>query len=174
MAVVTTVAYDFAPRNWAYCNGQILAIAQNTALFSLLGTTYGGNGSTTFGLPDLRGRSAVSQGSNNLGTFNLGQMGGTETASMGMSTMPPHVHNGPVTMQARASVQPGDQTLAENNYPASGTGNQYNATVNASMIAPAYQPVIGVAGGSVPFSNLMPYITLNYVICMYGIFPSRN
>jgi microcystin-dependent protein len=174
IGVVTTVAYDFAPRNWAYCNGQVLPIAQNQALFSILGTTYGGNGVTTFALPNLQSRSVVSQGSSGGLNYQLGETEGTETATMTTATMPAHVHNGVVQLSLSASNQAGDQSSAENNYMGGNTANAFNTAANTTFGAPTYQATIGIAGGGVPFNTLMPYITLNYVICLYGLFPSRN
>lgn len=174
IGVVTTVAYDFAPKNWAYCNGQLLAIAQNQALFSILGTVYGGNGVTTFGLPQLQSRSVVSQGSGGGLNYQLGETEGHETATMTTGTMPAHVHNGNIQLQLSASNQPGDQSLAENNYMGGSTANAFNPTANSTFGNPTYQATIGTAGAGQPFQTLMPYLTLNYVICLYGIFPSRN
>jgi microcystin-dependent protein len=175
IGVVTMVAYDFAPKNWAYCNGQLLAIQQNQALFSILGTTYGGNGVTTFALPDLRGRRPVSQGQSSTGTYyQLGQVGGTETATVGISTMPPHVHNGTINLALGASTDAGTDTVAENNYIGSGTANSFSTNANASFGAPTVAANILPAGGSQPFNTMMPYLVVNYVICLYGLFPSRN
>lgn len=177
IGVVTSVAYDFIPKNWANCSGQLLAIAQNQALFSILGTTYGGNGVNTFALPDLRGRAPISQGngsSTGLSSYILGEVGGTETATMGISSMPAHTHNGPVSLSLPASTDPGDNTSTENNYIATGTANSFSTNANTTFGAPTYHGTIGTAGGSMPFNILRPYLTLNFVICMYGIFPSRN
>lgn len=174
IGVVTTVAYDFAPKNWAYCNGQQLSIAQNQALFSILGTTYGGNGVTTFALPNLQSRSVVSQGSGGGLSYQLGETEGHETATMTINTMPAHVHNGSIQLQLSASNQPGDQTSAENNYMGGNTANAFSTNANANFGLPTYQATIGTSGAGQPFQTLMPYLTLNYVICMYGLFPSRN
>lgn len=176
MAVVTCFAGNFAPRNWAYCSGQIMSISTNQALFSLLGTTYGGNGQTTFGLPDLRGRAPVSAGQGlGLPPFSLGQLTGTETVTLNASNLPPHVHTGPSVF--KLSVDSTDGTVAEPdyNYPA-GLAGAYNTTQNGTMLEPTYPntSVINPNGGSQPMPIRSPYLGMNYIICLFGIFPSRN
>jgi microcystin-dependent protein len=177
IGVVTCFGADWAPKNWASCNGQILPIAQNQALFSILGTTYGGNGQTTFALPDLRGRTAVSAGQGQgLQNYTLGQSSGSESVTMTIASMPAHVHNGSLAVKLDGNLNPGDQTSAEFAVPASFTG-AYNATPTpgATTLPPAYSNIIiGTSGGGQPFSNLSPYLAINYIICLYGIFPSRN
>jgi microcystin-dependent protein len=176
MAVVTCFAADFAPKNWAFCNGQLLPIAQNQALFSLLGTTYGGNGVNTFGLPDLRGRRPVSQGQGpGLSMYTLGEVTGTETTTLTINNIPPHLHNGTIALQLDADSSDGGVGRAINTYPA-GLANSYAAptAVTGQMATPGYNVTIGAAGGNQPFPVLMPYLVVNYIICMYGIFPSRN
>lgn len=175
MAVVTMVAYDFAPRYWASCNGQLLSIASNTALFALLGTTYGGNGQTTFGLPDLRGRAPVSAGTSSLGSsYTLGQLSGTESIAMSTSTMPAHNHSGSVSLALGASSVAAFDSNVEGKNLGSGVANAYSTNDNTSLAAPAYQATVGVAGSSQAFSILSPYLAVNFIICMQGIFPSRN
>lgn len=172
MAVVTTVAYDFTPKNWAQCNGQLLAINTNQALFALLGTTYGGNGQTTFALPDLRSRTAVGAGPT---SYQLGERTGSNTATMGMSNMPPHNHNGVINLSLGANDTPGFEGAAEGSNIGSGIPNSFSPNNNTPMANPlSIQGTVGVTGGSQPFSILSPYLAINYVICMYGIFPSRN
>jgi microcystin-dependent protein len=176
MAVVTCFAADFAPKNWAYCNGQILPIAQNQALFSLLGTTYGGNGVTTFALPDLRGRTALSTGQASGGSnYTLGQLGGTENVTLLAQNLPAHVHNGTIQLSIQADSNGGTETDAAANYPA-GITNAYmnNPPATVNFATPTYQTTIQVAGGNQPVPVRVPYLVLNYVICMYGLFPSRN
>jgi microcystin-dependent protein len=153
--------YNFAPRGWAFCQGQILAIAQNTALFSLLGTTFGGNGQTTFALPDLRGRVAVSSGQGpGLSPYDLGQSGGTESVTLTSNEMPQHAHTIGGTNSASTGSRPGGKVNA--------AGGAYSDTSDAPM-----QPT-GGTGGSQPHGNVQPYLTLNYCIALEGIFPSRN
>ncbi len=176
MAVVTCFAADFAPKNWAYCNGQILAISTNTALFSLLGTTYGGNGVNTFALPDLRGRTQISPGNGaGLPSYALGQTDGTETVSLNLSNLPAHAHNGPISLKLQADNTNADQTAPDFNYPSLCAGQYGTSGNNASMSAPTVKTVtVGASGNSIPVQILDPYLVVNYVICQYGIFPSRN
>ena len=176
MAVITTVAYDFTPKYWAQCNGQLLAINTNQALFALLGTTYGGNGIQTFALPDLRSRTAVGAGISNIGTsYQLGEPSGSTTATMGISNMPPHNHNGAINLSLGASNNPGYEGTADSNNIGSGIPNSFSTNNNTPMANPlSIQATIGTAGGSQPFDILSPYLAMNYVICMQGIFPSRN
>jgi microcystin-dependent protein len=174
LAVVTCFAADFAPKNWALCSGQILQISTNQALFSLLGTTYGGNGIQTFGLPDLRGRTPVSAGQGpGLSNYNLGQVTGAESVTLTTPNLPSHIHTGPVTLQLQADSNPGSSTSVEFAYPA-GLNGAYAAAPNGTMVAPAYAATIGPTGNNQPVSILSPYLAINYIICLYGIFPSRN
>ena len=155
-------AGNFAPRGWALCNGQILAISQNTALFSILGTTYGGNGQTTFALPDLRGRVPVHPGQGpGLSPYDLGQAGGTETVTLNVAEMPQHTHPQPATN--------GEQTTNRPNGALPARGGVYAQTSDGSTLTPP-SPV----GGSQPHNNIQPYLGLNYIIALEGIFPSRN
>jgi microcystin-dependent protein len=175
MAVVTTWAADFSPKNWAYCAGQLLSIAQNTALFSLLGTTYGGDGRVTFGLPDLRGRMPIGTGQLAGGeNYVLGEVGGNANTTLLISNIPSHNHNGAVSVSMQCN--PGDGATGEpnSNVPGTLTNAYSNSTPDITMAAPAYNGVISVSGASIPYNNQSPYNTLNYIICMYGVFPSRN
>lgn len=176
MAVVTMVAYDFAPKNWAYCNGQTLAIAQNQALFSLLGTTYGGNGVNTFALPNLQGRTPVGTGQGaGLSNYTLGEVTGAETTTLTINNLPPHMHNGNVMVTPRGGNS-ADDSNATANWPGQVTnGYATTPTPNTFMQGPnIISTTLGTSGGNQPFEILTPYLTLNFVICMYGIFPSRN
>jgi microcystin-dependent protein len=159
------VPYNFAPRGFAFCAGQILPIAQNTALFSLLGTTFGGNGQTTFALPDLRGRVPVGTGQGpGLSSINLGELAGSETATLTQSQMPAHGHLAGVSQAAAGSTRPANQV------PATGPAS-YGPTPDGSTFNPAF---VQSTGGGQPFSIRSPYLGLNYVIALEGIFPSRN
>ena len=154
-------AGNFAPRGYAVCAGQLLPIAQNTALFSLLGTTYGGNGQTTFALPDLRGRAPLGTGQGpGLSNRTLGEVSGEESHTLTVGELPQHAH--------LPQVANGDQTTnrAAGSVPAN--GGVYSTSPNASGAT------TGLAGGSQPHNNLQPYLGLNYCIALEGIFPSRN
>lgn len=160
-----------APRNWAFCNGQLLSIAQNQALFAILGTTYGGNGITTFALPDLRGRAPVHQGTGpGLQGVQLGEMSGTPTTTLLSVNLPAHNHS------INASTNPGDQSSPSGAVLASyGTslppaGPYHNGNPNTTLASTA----LGVSGQSQPINITQPTIALNYIIATQGIFPSRG
>jgi microcystin-dependent protein len=176
MAVVTCFGANFAPKNWASCNGQIMSIAQNQALFSLLGTTYGGNGVSTFGLPDMRGRTQVGVGTGaGLPSYTLGENIGTESVTLSVSNLPPHNHNGPISLKLQADNTGAADTTPDFEYPSIFTnGYASTPTPGTTMVTPTYAGTIGVAGASQPFEILDPYTVVNYIICTYGIFPSRN
>jgi microcystin-dependent protein len=158
------VGFNFAPRGWAMCNGQILPIAQNTALFSLLGTTYGGNGQTTFALPNLQSRVPVHFGQGpGLSNYDLGQTGGSETVTLTVNNMPAHSHPAGSSQAAATSTRPSGQVPAG--------GGAYTASSDGTTLNPAF---ISNVGGNQPFNNVQPYLALNWVIALEGIFPSRN
>lgn len=199
---------NFAPRAWAFCNGQLLAISQNQALFSILGTTYGGDGRTTFALPDLRGRAPISAGTGpGLSTRKLGARFGTETNTMTINQMPSHFHTaslgtltgvGSLTGTATATMNVNDaagaETTPNNNFLAgdNNAGGTYAATddgtstLNAGAIS-VDTSGLGVAvtnltgnvtvaptGNQQPFNNIQPVLTIYWVICLQGVFPSRS
>jgi len=167
LGMIIIVPYNFAPRGWAFCNGQILSIAQNTALFSLLGTTYGGNGQTTFALPDLRGRFPNSAGQGpGLSNYDLGQVSGTESVTLTINNMPGHTH----TFAPPAVNDDASSTIPVGNAPATASANTFAPNPTAAMAGGN----TGITGGSQPFSPMNPYLTLNYCIALEGIFPSRN
>jgi microcystin-dependent protein len=177
MANITLFAADFAPKNWAYCNGATLAISTNQALFSLLGTTYGGNGVQTFQLPNLCGRIPVGTGQGGgLSSYELGEVGGTETNTMSTSNMPMHTHIAMVTMNAKVNSAGVNTDSPDGAFYGATAASQYNTTAGAGQYFGALQVTanLSVSGGSQPIPNIMPYLALNYVICMYGIYPSRN
>ena len=164
---IVLFAGNFNPRGYAFCQGQLLGIAQNTALFSILGTTYGGNGTTTFALPDLRGRAAIQQGTGpGLSPVVLGEVAGSEFVTILSTQMPVHNH----TMTG--STLAGDSSIPTGAVPAnSGALDKEYSTVFSSNVAMA---ATGVAGGNQPIGIRNPYLGLNYIIALQGIFPTRN
>jgi microcystin-dependent protein len=159
-------AGNFAPRGWATCNGQVLAINQNEALFSLLGTTYGGDGRTTFALPDLRGRGMVHVGSEPGLTQRVqGQNGGTESETLTVNQLPAHTHTLRADSSGGDSVLTNDRVLSQ-----AGRLQAYSGTANTDMDTSA----LTSAGGGQPHNNMQPSIALTCIIALQGIFPSRN
>jgi microcystin-dependent protein len=172
-------AGNFAPQGWALCDGSLLSISQNTALFSILGTTYGGNGQTNFALPDLRGRVPVHQGSGpGLSSYSLGQSGGSENVTLTGNQLPSHTHGATATVTINANGNRADQTAPGGSVPAGGNAPQYasrpdgSTTMNAGMASASVN--VQPSGGSQPFSVIQPYLCVNFVIALQGIFPSRN
>jgi microcystin-dependent protein len=169
VAEIRIFGFNFAPTGWAFCNGQLLPISQNTALFSLLGTTYGGDGKSTFGLPNLQGSAAMHPGQGQgLSLRDLGEVGGEETVTLITSEMPIHNHTFGVTFEN------GTQGSLANNVilARSVAGNLYQTTVNANIVQLNPQ-ALTPAGGSLPHNNLQPYLTLNFCIALQGVFPQR-
>ncbi|MGZ8215218.1 MAG: phage tail protein [Methylosarcina sp.] len=168
---IRMVGFNYAPQGWALCDGQLLSIAQNSALFALLGTTYGGNGQTTFALPDLRGRVPLHPGQGpGLSPYILGQSSGVESVTLTANQMPAHSH------AIAANSNPGEVDSPSGNFaagiadPNSGTPlNAFAASANATM----NPTVVGAAGGSQPHTNLQPSLCVNFIIALEGIFPSR-
>jgi microcystin-dependent protein len=159
--------FGFAPQGWAQCNGQLLPIAQNTALFSLLGTTYGGDGRITFALPDLRSRVPLGQGQGpGLSSYAEGQAGGAETVTLAATQMPGHTHPVKASSSAASSDQPQGRALARS------ASHIYAAEPSASTIMNA--DMLGEAGSSQPHGNIQPYLTVNFCIALAGIFPPRS
>jgi len=172
-------AGNFAPRSWLFCQGQLLAISQYTALFSLVGTTYGGDGQTTFGLPDLRSRVPVHIGQGpGLSSYQLGQMGGLESNTLTALNVSGHTHA--ITGNAGIVIANGDgQTpVAVNDFPASNGEQIYSTTTDNSLMAPASLAGVTVAtqtpNGNSPMGNIQPYLAMNFIICLEGIYPTRN
>ncbi|HWA83496.1 MAG TPA: tail fiber protein [Fimbriimonadaceae bacterium] len=161
---VKLVPYNFAPRGWAFCAGQILPISQNTALFSLIGTYYGGDGRSTFALPDLRGRVAVHSGQGpGLSPYTIGQAGGVEGVSLNTPQLPPHGHPVAVSSSLGNHADPAGEHLATSPM---GLGFVYGVSPNAAMADPTT-----VTGGSQPHENRQPNLALNYIIALEGVFP---
>jgi microcystin-dependent protein len=158
-------SFNFTPKFWATCSGQLLPINQNQALFSLLGTTYGGNGTTNFALPDLRSRTPIHFGTGpGLPNVQIGQQAGTENVTLLSTQMPQHVHN------VTASANNSDLALPTNNFFGGGGQAVYNSAANTTLAVNA----VATAGGNQPHSNMPPYVAMNFCIALSGIFPSRN
>jgi len=166
---IIQAGFNFAPRGYATCDGQIMSIAQNTALFSLLGTTFGGDGRVTFGLPDLRGRTPLHQGNGpGLTPRVIGEMAGAENVTLLSSQMPTHNHLMSTTNVAGAVSTPGGNFVA----PSSDSViSNFRPTSDGSTLHPQS---IGLAGGNQPHNNMQPYLVTNFCIALEGIFPSRN
>jgi microcystin-dependent protein len=162
LSEIRLMSFNFAPKGWAQCNGQLLPINQNQALFSLLGTTYGGNGQTTFGLPDLRNRVPMHTGQGHL----LGEKGGEFNHTLSQGELPMHTH----TAAASSATQNGFQ-VPENRYLGGG-GNVYHPV--APQLTGLRSQSVTTVGGSQAHENRQPYLTLNFCIALQGIFPSRN
>jgi microcystin-dependent protein len=170
VAEIRIFPFNFAPRGWAWCDGQLLPLSQNTALFSLLGTTYGGNGKSNFALPNLQGAAPMFYGQGpGLSLHDEGETGGSDTVSLLESEIPAHSH----TMQA--ANFPGDvQTpTAAVSLARSGGGNAYQSTVNQNIVQ-MNGAVLPPAGGDQPHNNLMPYLTFYFNIALQGVFPPRT
>ncbi len=161
---ITPVAFNFAPRGWALCNGQILQINQNTALFSLLGTTFGGDGISTFALPNLQSRVAVHSSS----SYPLGSAAGLENVTLNINQIAAHSHPPVCSTQAGTTGEPASQVWAGSTF--NETLYQTGSNPNGSMLTGLITP----NGGSQPHSNLQPYLVVNFIIALQGIFPSRN
>jgi microcystin-dependent protein len=165
LSEIRLISFNFAPKGWAFCNGQILPINQNQALFSLLGTTYGGNGQTTFALPNLQGRTILHFGPDSSGNaYVLGQSAGEASVALTLSQMPAHSHVAQgISVQAYSYPAAG-RTWAES------PSNPYSSNSNTVMNPSSLSQV----GGNQPHNNMPPYLTLNFIIALAGIFPSRN
>jgi microcystin-dependent protein len=172
VAEIRIFPFNFAPKGWAFCNGQLLPLSQNTALFSLLGTTYGGDGKSNFALPDLQGRAPMHPGQGpGLSLHDLGETGGSETVTLLATEMPSHAH-----FVGRANAAAGDSLTPVNNVWAQVPSGR--ATLAIYHEAPATGAMnvnaIGLTGGSLPHNNMQPYLTLSFCIALQGVFPPRT
>ncbi len=165
LAEIRLVPFNFAPKGWAFCSRQILPLSQNTALFSLLGTTYGGDGKSTFGLPNLQGLTVLGADG---GQFPLGLQGGEEAVTLLQSEMPPHTHQLQVSSAAGATTDPKGATFARPR-----VGRTPESAYGTGAAIPLAPDTIAPAGGSMPHNNLQPYLVLNYIIATQGVYPSR-
>lgn len=170
VAEIRIVGFNFAPKGWAFCDGQILPLSQNTALFSLLGTTYGGDGKSNFALPNLQGSTVMHPGQGpGLSLRDLGEQGGSQFVTLLESEMPAHNHNvNTNALAGSASLASSTQALSR-----SAGGSAYKQAPFAPTTNLAFE-AIGVAGGGQPHNNLMPYLTMNFVIALQGVFPPRG
>jgi len=189
MGTIMGWAPNFAPQGWAFCQGQTLSIQQNTAMFALLGTIYGGNGTTTFGLPNLGGRVPVGAGqSGGTGHYALGQVSGTETVTLTMAQMPAHTHSGAglsvalgaSTSAATMSTPGADAILAtpnglsEDDIAVNVKGYAPSSAQNTTLHGGAVSGMVSPAGSGMPFGIMQPYLGINFIICLQGIFPPRQ
>ena len=171
IAQITMFGGNFAPRGWAFCDGQLLPISSYSALFSILGTTYGGDGRTTFALPDLRGRVAIHPGAGpGLSTYRLGQKGGAETVTLTANEVPAHSHALNINSSNGNTSNGSNAVLAGFGTSAPPVGNFTNAAPNAT----ASSSSIANAGGSQAHSNLEPFLCVEYIIALEGVYPSRS
>jgi microcystin-dependent protein len=170
VAEIVVLGCNFAPRGFAFCNGQILPIAQNTALFSLLGTTYGGNGTTTFGLPNLQGNAVISSGQGpGLSLRSLGEVGGSANHTLTVQEMPTHTHIAQGKTGGNNATPTG---LVWANTSGRPSPNNFATTIGTAQNMQA--TALSNAGGSQPHNNLMPYITMNFCIALQGVYPARS
>jgi microcystin-dependent protein len=171
VAEIRIFPFNFAPKGWAWCNGQILPLSQNTALFSLLGTTYGGDGKSTFALPDMQGNAPIHAGQGpGLSLYDLGEMGGSQTVTLLTSEIPAHAHS----LRCQ-SQDPADQPAPSpaRTFAASQNANAYGPSNGTPIVQMAFQ-ALSPAGGDQPHNNLMPYLTLYFNIALQGVFPPRT
>jgi microcystin-dependent protein len=180
IGTIILFAGNFAPRSWALCQGQLLSISQNTALFSILGTTYGGDGRTTFGLPDLRSRVPLQQGAGpGLSNHSLGAKAGTETNTLQVANLPAHNHVASLNVSSANASQNVATAGSTIGTPGSLSGRTFTATEGFNTAAPNVKMNAGSVstentGSGTPVNNIQPSLALNYVICLFGTFPSRN
>jgi len=167
VAEIRIFPFNFAPKGWAWCDGQLLPLSQNTALFSLLGTTYGGNGKSNFALPDLQGRAPMQPGQGpGLSLHDLGETGGSETVALLESEIPSHSHAMSASTQLGLENSPQGQNVA--------AGDGINLYAPASNLSPMAAEMLAPAGGDQPHNNLQPYLTCYFLIALQGVFPPRT
>jgi microcystin-dependent protein len=167
VAEIRIFPFNFAPKGWAWCDGQLMPLSQNTALFSLLGTTYGGDGKSNFALPDLQGRAPMHPGQGpGLSLHDLGETGGSETVTLLESEMPAHAHTFRGSNALGDAPGPTGRTVAR-------YANAYQQNTTANLVAMA-PPALPPAGGDTPHNNLQPYLTFYFCMALQGVFPSRG
>lgn len=166
VAEIRIFPFNFAPTGWAFCNGQIMPISQNTALFSLLGTTYGGDGKSTFALPDLQGRAPMHPGQGaGFSLRDLGEVGGSETVTLQTSEIPAHAHSLSSTNEDGNNTSPGGRYY--------GRGNALYRNPSGQTLVPMAPQMVAPTGGDAPHNNMQPYLTLSFCIALQGVFPPR-
>lgn len=174
VAEIRIFPFTFAPKGWAFCDGQLLPLSQNTALFSLLGTTYGGNGKTNFALPNLQGRAPMQQGQGaGLSLRDLGEMGGSETVTLLETEIPAHTHAMVARNAVGSTTDPQGATPGNMSWVSQGS---FGAVRGYTDQVPASTPMghtLAIAGGSLPHNNMQPYLTMNFCIALQGVFPPR-
>lgn len=163
---VRMFAGNFAPAGWAMCEGQLLAISENETLFQLIGTIYGGDGQSTFGLPDMRGRLPVHNGTRGGSTYTIGELGGVEQVTLATSQIPVHSHAMLARTSAADSISPVGRVLAQPSGPI--------LFIEDTPALPMAASAVSTVGGSQPHSNLQPYLCINFIISLFGIFPSQT
>lgn len=167
VAEIRIFPFNFAPKGWAWCDGQLLPLSQNTALFSLLGTTYGGNGKSNFALPDLQGRGPMQPGQGpGLSLHDLGETGGSETVTLLESEMPAHAHTVRAVNDSGTQATPGGAAMSRANIYKASVPDGTAVTMSPNILAPA--------GGDAPHNNMMPYLTFYFCIALQGVFPPRT
>ena len=169
VAEIRIFPFNFAPKGWAWCDGQLLPLSQNTALFSLLGTTYGGNGNSNFALPDMQGNAPMDPGQGpGLSLHDLGETGGVETVTLLQTEIPLHSHG----VMAAPSLVSGDTNIPPGN--AFAKSSQGNAYVAAASLTPLSPSTITPTGNNAPHNNFQPYLCVDFIISLFGIFPSQT
>ena len=172
VAEIRAFGFNFAPYQWAFCDGQLMGISQNTALFSLLGTTYGGNGQSTFGLPNLQSRAPMQWGDGaGLSSYALGEMTGSSAVTLISSEMPSHNH---LVQAAEAAGHTTEATGSPDSTTWLGFSNPAKAYISAAPNTQMSPKAIGPNGGSQAHNNMQPYLTMNFCISLYGVYPARN
>jgi len=167
VAEIRIFPFNFSPKGWAWCNGQLMPISQNTALFSLLGTTYGGDGKSTFALPDLQGSAPMQPGQGpGLSLHDLGEIGGSETVALLQSEIPAHSHTMTASTQQALENSPNAQNVA--------AGDGINLFAPANNLASMSDQMLAPAGGDQPHNNMQPFLTLYFNIALQGVFPPRS
>lgn len=169
VAEIRIFGFNFAPKGWAFCDGQLMPLSQNTALFSLLGTTYGGDGKSNFALPNLQGQAPMHHGQGpGLSLHDLGESAGSETVTLLQSEVPAHAHG------LQATTQPGEDPSPANEALGRSVGASLYQSDTATNLVPMAPQALATTGGSAPHNNMQPYLTLNFCIALQGVFPPRS